>query len=52
MCQRTQRRERFEISDGLCGELEENLIVMIEHFVEIYRKRDLKVIANKSKGML
>ena len=36
----------------LCGESEENLKVMVGHFVEVCRKRGLKVNANKSKVMV
>ena len=36
----------------LCGELEEELKVMVERFVEIYKRRGLKVIECKSKVMV
>ena len=31
---------------------EEDLKVMVGHFVEVFRRRDLKVNANKRKGMV
>ena len=36
----------------LWGELEEDLRAMVELFVEVCRRRGLKVSAGKSKGML
>ena len=36
----------------LCGELEEDLRVMVGHFVEVCRRRGLKVNAGKSKVMV
>ena len=36
----------------LCGESEHNLKVMVEHFVEVCRRRVLKVNADKSKMMM
>ena len=33
----------------LCGELEEDLRVMVKQFGEVYRRRGLKVNADKSK---
>ena len=36
----------------LCGESEEDLRAMVEHFVEVCMKRDLKVNAGKSKVMV
>ena len=36
----------------LCGELEEDLRVMVGWFAEVYRRRGLKVNAGKSKGMV
>ena len=33
----------------LCGESEEDLKVIVERFLEVYRKRVLKAIAYKSK---
>ena len=36
----------------LCGKSEQDLEVMVEHFVEVCRKRGLKVNANKSKVMV
>ena len=36
----------------LCGELEEDLRKMVEHFVEVCRRRGLKVNAGKSKVMV
>ena len=36
----------------LCGELEEDLRVMVGRFVELCRRRGLKVNADKSKGMV
>ena len=35
----------------LCGELEEDLKMMIGYFVEVCNRSDLKVNANKSKMM-
>ena len=36
----------------LCGELEENLRVMVGWFVEVYRRRGLKVNGGKNKVMV
>ena len=36
----------------LCGELEEDLRVIVEHFVEVCRRRGLQVNAGKSKMMV
>ena len=36
----------------LCGELEEDIRVMVEWFVEVCRRRRLKVNAGKSKVMV
>ena len=36
----------------LCGELEEDLRLMVEEFVEVCRRRGLKVNACKSKVMV
>ena len=36
----------------LCGQLEEDLVSMVGHFVEVCRGRCLKVNASKSKGGL
>ena len=36
----------------LCGELEEDLRTMLGLFVEVYRRRGLKVNAGKSKVIL
>ena len=36
----------------LCGESKEDLKVMVGHFVEVCRRRGLKVNAIKSKGMV
>ena len=36
----------------LCGESEEDLKAMVEHFVEVCMRRSLKVNAGKSKVML
>ena len=36
----------------LCGEPEEDLKVMVGHFVEVCRRRGLKLNADKSKVML
>ena len=41
--------ERVETDDMvMCGESEENLKVIVECFVEVGKKRNLKVTANKS----
>ena len=36
----------------LCGELEEDLRTMVGHFVDVYRRRGLKVNAGKRKVMV
>ena len=36
----------------LCGELEEDLRAMVGHFVEVCRRRGLKVNSGKGKVML
>ena len=36
----------------LCGELEEDLKVMVEHFIEVCRRRGLKVNEDKSKVVM
>ena len=36
----------------LCGESEENLRMMVGRFAEVCRRRGLKVIAGKYKGMV
>ena len=36
----------------LCGELEEDLRVMVERFIKVCRRRGLKVNAGKSKEIL
>ena len=36
----------------LCGELQEDLRAMVGHFVEVRRRRGLKVIGGKSKGII
>ena len=37
---------------GFCGESEENLTMMAIHFVEVYKRRGLKVKTDKSKVMV
>ena len=38
--------------DFLCGESEEDLRAMVERFVEVYRRRCMKINAGKSKVMV
>ena len=36
----------------LCGESEEDLMAMVGHFLEVFKRRGLKVSVGKSKVML
>ena len=51
---REWRLPTFSYADDLvlCGELEEDIRVMVGWFVEVYRRRGLKVNASKSKVMV